>query len=56
MKNKYKDYTGYEGFKRIEHSRLKREYDEHMEKNYYEAMPDTYISFDDFCMGQWQRL
>ena len=54
--DKWQKYGGYENWKCSEDGWLKVKYDEYMEKNYTSTMPDTYVSFDDFCMGQWQGL
>ncbi len=46
--------AGYESWKYSEEAYLRVKYDEYIKENYNPIMPDTYVSFDDFCMGQWQ--
>lgn len=54
--DKWRKFGSYERWKSQNHSSLKAEYDEYIEKNYDWVQPDTYVSFDDFCMGTWQSL
>lgn len=54
--NKWKEFNSYENWKNQSNFILRQEYDEYIEKNYDWVQPDTYKTFDDFCMGKWQRL
>ena len=54
--DKWREYGCYEAWVESNRGVLKHEYDEYIEKNYDWVMPDTFVSFGDFCMGKWQRL
>ncbi len=54
--DKWKRYGSYEVWKSSNISTLEYAYKERMDKDYDPIQPDTYVSFDDFCMGQWQWL
>ena len=54
--DKWTEYKTYNNWKYSNESELKRGYEERQEKYYTWVMPDTYISFDEYCMGQWQSL
>ena len=54
--DKWKEYGSYEAWKNSNNSSLQSDYDEHIESHYNWVEPDTYVSFDDFCMGKWQWL
>lgn len=53
---KWRIYKTYENWVESERSRLECEYKDRQEKYYDPVIPDTYCSFDDFCMGQWQSM
>ena len=54
--DKWKRYKTYENWKSSNESELRQNWEERQEKEYTWVMPDTYMSFDDYCMGQWQAL
>ncbi len=54
--DKWKQFGSYEGWKSQNKDSLKADYDEYIDKEYFWVEPDTYVDFDDFCMGQWQRI
>ena len=54
--NKWKKYGSYEVWKSSEEGFLRVKYDEYIEAKYIPIQPDTFVNFDDFCMGQWQNL
>ena len=53
---KWREYGSYEAWKDSNHSELKAEHDEYIDKEYDWVMPYKFVSFDDFCMGKWQRI
>lgn len=54
--DKWEKYGSYEAWKSTNFGNFQAKYKAYLEKNYTPIMPDTYISFDDFCMAKWQRL
>jgi len=46
----------YDSWKSSNESELRYSYEKMQEEEYTWVMPDTYVSFDDYCMGQWQSL
>ncbi len=56
MKDKWEEYGTYENWKSSNSGWLETEHKELLDEKYTWVMPDTYVSFDDFCMGKWQSL
>lgn len=56
MMDKWEEYKTYENWKQSNHSELTREYENFIENKYSPAMPESFVHFDDFCMGRWQGL
>ena len=54
--DKWEKYGSYERWKEYNFSELMRKYDQRNGDKYDPYIPDTYLSFDDFCMGQWQSI
>jgi len=55
-KDKWGKFGSYENWQQSNSARLKNDYNDYMDKNYNLVMPDTYVSFDDFCMATWQWM
>lgn len=54
--SKWNEYGSYEKWVASNRGELESEYKERNDKYYDHIQPDTYVSFDDFCMGKWQWL
>ena len=54
--DKWQEYKTYDRWVSVNEGWLKSEYNDYIADKYDWTMPDTYVSFDDFCMGKWQSL
>jgi hypothetical protein len=54
--DKWKKYGTYERWQHINRHQLESDWKARQADKYDWSMPDTYVSYDDFCMSVWQSL
>ena len=56
MMDKWQEYGTYERWQHINRHQLESDWKARQADKYDWSMPDTYVSYDDFCMSVWQSL
>lgn len=54
--NKWIEYGSYEKWVYLNKQQLTDDHKKEVDENYNWVEPDTYRSFDDFCLGTWQSM